>query len=101
MNRAMTTEQIVEAITDTVRRYASLKGPVTPDEIKPNVRPYYDLGMSSLHDLNIACEVQAILGVELPPEQKLLFQGNRALSIREAAENIARHVSQSPAPSHA
>ena len=48
--------------------------------------------MDSLHDLNIACEVEAILGVQLPPEQKLLAANNRALSIAQAARMVEQQV---------
>jgi len=88
----MTHAAIVDAITVTVDRYARLRSKMPPDKITPQIRPYYDLGVDSLDDLNIACEVEAILGVPLPRDQQLLVSGAKALSIEEAANAIARHL---------
>jgi len=89
----MNFETIVAAITTTVRRYASLqsnsKGEV---EITKQTRPYTDLGMDSLHDLNITCEVEAILEVKLDRDLKLLASEYRALSIEQAARVVAREL---------
>jgi hypothetical protein len=97
----MTTDQIETVISDTVRRYAKVKGIEAPITIDGKVRPYYDLSMDSLHDVNISCEVQVILGIELPANQKLLARGDRALSIRQAAEIVAQYVNQSASATHA
>ncbi len=81
------------AITTVVRRYAKLRDPSEKEsEITEKTRPYSDLGMDSLHDVNIACEVEVMLGVRLPPEQKILATENRALSIAQAARNISRQL---------
>lgn len=90
----MTLENIIDAITTVVRRYAKVRSPSEKEvEITEKTRPYSDLGMDSLHDVNIACEVEVILGVRLPPEQKILATEDRALSISQAAQNIARQLS--------
>jgi acyl carrier protein len=89
----MTLENIINAITTVVRRYAKVRPSEKEVEITEKTRPYFDLGMDSLHDVNIACEVEVILGVRLPPEQKILATEDRALSISQAAQNIARQLS--------
>jgi acyl carrier protein len=89
----MTFEKIRDAIATVVRRYASVRTSEKEVEISEKTRPYADLGMDSLHDVNIACEVEIILGVRLPPDQKILATEDRALSISQAAQNIARHLS--------
>lgn len=89
----MTFNTIVDAIKTVVARYSSLANrPVNNAEITAETRPYSDLGMDSLHDLNIACEVEAILGVHLPPEQKLLAANNRPLSIAQAARMVEEEL---------
>ncbi|MEY2502897.1 MAG: hypothetical protein QOI07_3231 [Verrucomicrobiota bacterium] len=89
----MTLQDIITAIGTVVRRYAKVRNPSEKEiEITEKTRPYLDLGMDSLHDVNIACEVEVILGVQLPPEQKILATENRALSISQAAQNIARQL---------
>jgi len=89
---------IIKTIEDVVRRYASL-GNIPKEDINVTheTKPYSDLGMDSLHDLNIACEVEAILGVQLPGSQKLLAGGGRALSILQAAQAVAKHVAPAKA----
>jgi acyl carrier protein len=89
----MTFEKIRDAIATVVRRYASVRPSEKEVEITEKTRPYADLGMDSLHDVNIACEVEIILGVRLPPDQKILATEDRALSISQAAQNIARQLS--------
>jgi acyl carrier protein len=89
----VTIETIVDAISTVVRRYAGLRNPSEKTiEVTAKTRPYSDLGMDSLHDVNIACEVEILLGVHLPPEEKILATENRALSISQAAHNIAKRL---------
>jgi acyl carrier protein len=89
----MTLNAIEDAIMATVSRYASVQAqPPAPDKITMQIRPYVDLGMDSLHDLNITCEVEAILGVPLPKDQKLLVSGGKALSIEQAARMLGRQL---------
>jgi hypothetical protein len=58
--------------------------------------------MDSFHDVTIVCEVEAALGIFLPPTQKLLAGGGRALSIREAAKSVARSLQiEQPTAEHA
>jgi hypothetical protein len=89
----MTLDKIVDAIMTTVHRYASLQSMSDISKsIKPTIRPYIDLGMDSLHDLNITCEVEAILDIPLPKDQKLLESGGRAISIEQAARMLGRRL---------
>lgn len=93
----MDTTQIIDVIIAIVGRYASLRPATASAPIDADTRPYYDLSMDSFHDLNIVCEVEATLGVKLPERQKLLASGDRALSIREAADSVSKSFhSQSP-----
>jgi acyl carrier protein len=92
----MTFEKIRDAIATVVRRYAGVRSLSEKEvEITEETRPYADLGMDSLHDVNIACEVEIILGVRLPADQKILATEDKALSISQAAQNIARQLSTS------
>ena len=90
----MTVEDIKDAIATVVRRYAKIRSPSEEEvEITENTRPYAELGMDSLHDVNIACELEIMLGVRLPSDKMILASENRALSISQAAQNIARQLS--------
>ncbi len=51
--------------------------------------------MDSMHDVNIACEVEVLLGIELPSDQTMLYEENRALSIRQSAERIFNFIEAS------
>lgn len=81
-------DEILNAITTTVQRYASLEDKLPKKEILLHTRPYSELGIKSVHDVGITCEVEAILGIQLPMDQTLLYQDNRALSIEQSARRV-------------
>ena len=92
---------VEEALIACVRRHAELEAIELRDEVRPSHRPYPDLGLDSNDDLNFACEIEQILGVELPPEMTVLYEkekgkSGRPLSIGEAAARICSVLQMLP-----